>query len=120
MNDDDIQNSVRLIKLYKHLPQEHRAMVDADIVTSLKAVQYTIGDEACYGIFLNNMGAEYNFKKIYEKQIKFLQDEELFAFFNKIGEYNIEGMILYTIAEHMKLYLSTRQELIEENIHWIV
>jgi len=107
MNEDDIQNSVRLIRLYHHLPKEHFDEVYSLIIyktTYFGAAPPDVGNAILFAQHLDS--------------IRNMSEKKIFEELAGGGGFGIVGGVLLEIVKHMKSYLSTRPELIEENIHW--
>jgi len=105
--EEDFQNSLRLIKLYKHLPKEN-----------LDELNLLITFENVSGLVLaTDRNIEY-FENQLEK-INNMSDKEIFEILNS-EENNTVKHVLHGIIDQMHVYLSLRDNVIDENIQWLV
>lgn len=109
MIDDDIQNSVRLIKLYKHLPQRNLEELKL-LITFENLSGFVLPTPKDIGIFENNL-----------EEVHQLSDEKIFFILNS-EEYHSASMknVLLRLVKQMHVYLALRKTVIDENIHWLI
>ena len=104
MIHDDVQNSSRLIKLYKHLPEEN-----------LKEFNLLITVENIFGYTTRRKDSVLDFKN----QIEQLSDEQIFEILSEEGTSGSKTL-LNGIAKQMHVYLALRENVIDENIQWLI
>lgn len=106
MNDEDIQDSIRLLRLYQHLPKKNLEEIDSLIVL-----------ENIRGVKISSSWDIAQFKYHTLAELVTSDEKDIIRIFTDT-DITVSRLILHEVAKQMKIYLATRQEVIEENIHW--
>lgn len=107
MLDADIQNSSRLVKLYKHLPEKD--LDDIKLLMSFENLsEMVLPTDENLDHFKNQL------EKVHE-----LSDEDIFDILSSKGSSNIKN-VLNGIIEQMHVYIALREHVVDENIQWLV
>jgi len=108
MLDADIQNTLRLIKLYRHLPEKN-----LEEVNQLISFENVTG----YTLLPTNDNIE-KFEELRERVLELSDNDVLNLLQQETGSHM--KSLLFGIVEQMHVYLALRENVADENIHWLV